>query len=143
MITHFTLQEFFIHRSSSTVLQALSQPSISSNIHACMSLCEDIREHINAPIIINSCYRDKGSNSFTPGASKTSQHLTASAVDIRTSDMNKLYDFFDTLTESLAFGMNIGQVIFYDSFVHVGLSQAFGEPNRPFSIIYDPSYYNN
>lgn len=143
MITHFTLQEFFIHRSSSTVLQALSDPTISSNIHACMSLCEDIREHINAPIIINSCYRDKRSNTSTPGSSKTSQHLTASAVDIRTSDLNKLYDFFESLNDASAFIMNIGQVIFYDSFVHVGLSQAFSEPDRPFSIIYDPSYYNN
>ncbi|TEX99111.1 D-Ala-D-Ala carboxypeptidase family metallohydrolase [Campylobacter sp. US33a] len=56
------------------------------------TLCE-IREHYNAPIIINSAYRCKEHNEKVGGA-KNSQHSIGSAVDftvkgIKTSDLHQ------------------------------------------------------
>jgi len=52
------------------------------NVQELMNNLDVLREHLGFPIIINSAYRSPEYNKSVGGA-KNSQHLTASAADIR------------------------------------------------------------
>lgn len=119
---HFTLAEM---TTTSTGLP--NEPSadvIVSLAHTCEVL-ELIREAIGGhPIIINSGYRCPDVNKAV-GGSKTSQHLSGRAADIRSPDQTPrtIWKTVQTLHDD-GWIPELDQVILYESrgFVHVGLA---------------------
>ena len=73
---HFKIEEF--HCNDGTPVPE----EFYENVQELMTNLEIIREHFGYPIKINSGYRTPGYNKKIGGATK-SQHLTASAADIR------------------------------------------------------------
>ncbi len=84
-------------------------------------LCE-IREHYNAPIIINSGYRCAEHNAKVGGA-KTSQHTVGSAADfvvkgVKTNDLHRyVLEKYDN--EPLGIAIKHNKTNEYAGFVHI------------------------
>ncbi|CAM4029755.1 YcbK family protein [Campylobacter armoricus] len=84
-------------------------------------LCQ-IREHFNAPVIINSAYRCASHNAKVGGAAK-SQHTLGSAVDfivkgVKTEEVHQyVLDSFGELALGIAIKHNFNNA--YAGFVHV------------------------
>lgn len=109
---------------------------------------DKIYEHFGGKIFVSSAYRSPTVNSNTPGASKTSQHMTGQALDIKlTSGNNK--KLFCYIRDNLLFDQLIWE--FGDKrnprWVHVSyktsgnrklITQAFGTPGSS-----HVSYLNN
>lgn len=117
---HFSFNEFFIHCTTQERLLAIQKPDVVSNLLKLVNILEHVRDDltniawVDVPIYINSCYRDKSHNA-REGGSPTSQHLNASAVDIRCSRMDDLYHILKEHYRPF------GQLIRYDSFIHYSL----------------------
>lgn len=80
------------------------------NVHAMAKLLQKIRDVYGYPIKITSCYRCKKLNTIVNG-SKTSDHLTASAADIKCSDNKKLWNIILKLRDEgkIQFGQLINE----------------------------------
>lgn len=133
MNSHFSIKELLKHCSDSERQRLFSDASLSRNLVSLMSALEGIRDVLGKPITVNSSYRDAAHNKRVGGV-PSSQHLTCSAADITCTDLEELVCAirgFQDVYEQL------GQVIVYDTFVHVGLSRACSEPTRVYSIRYN------
>lgn len=76
-----------------------------------------LRDYLKKPIVINSAYRTPQYNRSIGGATK-SQHLTASAADIRVAGMTSK-QIYDTILTLISLGkMHNGGVGLYNTFVH-------------------------
>lgn len=80
-----------------------------------VAILEDVRNHFNAPVIINSAYRTPEWNSRVGGA-KNSYHIKGMAADIRVKDHSTR-----EVAKYIAYELmpNWGGVIRYTNFVHV------------------------
>lgn len=76
-----------------------------------------LRDYVKKPIVINSAYRSPKYNKKIGGAVK-SQHLTASAADIRIPGMTPK-QVYDSILTLISLGkMHNGGVGLYNTFVH-------------------------
>lgn len=120
MKPYFTLYELFASNSQSEVLTVINDKNLSNNFVSILFILQELRDICGIPIVVNSLYRNMRHNEKV-GGSSTSQHLTASAVDIRPLD-----GAVDNLLKAIEVvhlkGFPVGQVIRYDNFVHIGLS---------------------
>lgn len=81
---------------------------------------QDIRDLINAPLIITSGYRCPELNERI-GGSKTSAHMKGFAADIRSHSFGTPYQLADAIINS---PIQFDQLILeFDSWVHFGLNQ--------------------
>lgn len=88
-----------------------------ANVQLLAKNLQVLRDHIGVPIIINSCYRPPDYNAKIGGA-KSSQHLTASAADIRTRSHTpkQLHKIIEQLIKEGK--MKQGGLGLYPTFVH-------------------------
>lgn len=90
---NFTLEE--LQRSATAIRKGINNniPAdlMMNTIKLCEKVLQPIRDYWGKPIIVTSCYRCEQLNKLVGGA-KYSQHLQASAADIRTVE--------DTLEEN-------------------------------------------
>jgi len=88
-----------------------------ANLKKLVENLQVLRDYIGKPIIVNSGYRTISYNKKIGGASK-SQHLTATAADIRVPGMtaDKLYRVIDNLIKQGK--MHNGGLGWYRSFCH-------------------------
>ena len=73
---------------------------IANLVAICTKILEPLREYMQQPIYINSAYRSESLNKILHSSSPSSQHLNASAVDIRITtveQMNKMVGFIKTI----------------------------------------------
>lgn len=110
-----------------------SSPELSRNLIRLAVVLEGIRAHLGQPIMVNSSYRDKAHNKRV-GGYPSSQHLTASAADIRAHSLESLVTAIKEFQEDTG---ELGQVIIYSTFVHVGLADCCSEPYRSFKLWYN------
>lgn len=121
---YFSIYEFFPFCDNEEIIKALIRKDVSYNIYKFVPILSLIRGELGLPIHINSGFRSVEHNEKLQGSSSTSQHLTASAVDIKCSDMSALYKLIRD------FDYHFGQIILYDKFIHIGLKDCYGEPHR-------------
>lgn len=105
---HFKINEF---RCKDGTEEFLYAPEL-------FCILEQIREHFNAPICINSGYRTPEWNR-TVGGAKNSYHCKGMAADIRVKGYTakEIAKYADELME------NYGGVICYTNFVHVDVRE--------------------
>lgn len=82
-----------------------------------MRILEDIREHFNKPVIINSGYRTPEWNTKVGGA-KNSYHMKGMAADIVVKGVNP-----KQVAEYASVIMQNGGVIRYTNFVHIDVRE--------------------
>ena len=104
---HFSLQEML--RSDLAIKYGIkNEPKtqeeavqvIANLVAICTKILEPLREYMQQPIYINSAYRSESLNKILHSSSPSSQHLNASAVDIRITtveQMNKMVGFIKTI----------------------------------------------
>lgn len=114
---NFTLDEFL--RSATAEEEKIYDQytipiSVLKNIYALTThVLQPLRDALGA-VIITSGYRCKALNARVDGT-KTSQHLTGEAADIRVKDMKQAIYILQYLP--------FDQVIVYDTFIHVSYSE--------------------
>lgn len=120
---HFSLREL-THSNTAQAKGIRQCPPIGSemdNLKALAERLEQIRALIGAPIIISSGFRSAAVNAAV-GGSKTSDHMTGHAADIRAEGITprKLYT---TLKKAMEEGeLVLDQLIGYKHHVHVSAS---------------------
>lgn len=119
---HFTLSEFFTGCSVLERSLAVSKSDIVSNIFQLGILLTHIREEFPYPIKITSCYRDSGHNASV-GGTRTSQHLTGSAVDFKIDFPPYCFDDLDHVVYWIRHYLVFGQLVQYDTFLHLSLTR--------------------
>jgi len=90
---------------------------------------EPLRVHVNEPIHINSFFRSVALNK-TIGGSKTSQHCTGEAVDIKGSNGITNKQLFDYIKENLEFDQLIWEYGTDNEPYWVHVSYTTAKPNR-------------
>lgn len=79
-------------------------------------ILDPLRRHLKRPVNISSGFRSPAVNKAV-GGSKTSRHLTGEAVDIKVNGVSP-----EAVAATIvALGLPYDQVIWYDSWVHVGI----------------------
>lgn len=92
-------------------------PQYHRNMYELAKNLQVLRDKLGKPIIINSAYRTPQHNKKIGGVSN-SQHLTASASDIRVAGMTSK-EVHDTILQLIKEGkMHNGGLGLYNSFVH-------------------------
>lgn len=97
--------------------------SVLANIKLVAVNLQVLRNHVGAPITINSAYRCKSYNSVV-GGSKTSQHILGKASDIVIKGMSpdEVYDTVQELRRNpLLKGVAFQGLGRYNTFTHVDL----------------------
>lgn len=123
---HFSLSEFFAGCSPQEIHEALKSSIVVDNLIYWSAFLDNLRKDISSinmkdtPIYINSCYRDKYHNARCKDSSPTSQHLEAGAVDICTCSHADI----DNIIYAIKKYYPYGQLIIYDTFVHVSRIRA-------------------
>lgn len=111
---YFKLFEFFPNCSLPEKIQVLESSVMSSKLVKLFTILNELRDKLGMPIRINSGFRDIKHNSLVIGSSPTSQHLVMEALDITCPDN-------DRLLEIISNSNYFGQVIVYNTFIHVAL----------------------
>lgn len=132
MNAYFSISELLASCSSTERQKLVESTSLSRNLVLLIHALEGIRSILGEPIMVNSSYRDVAHNKAVGGV-PSSQHITASAADIRARSLTKLVEAIKSYQSASG---TLGQVIVYDTFVHVALSSACMEKTRPFSLTY-------
>ena len=97
-----------------------------SNLRRLAYMLQELRNMFDAPIFINSGFRNKELNQAV-GSSSSSQHLKACAADIRVSG----YTPREAVRKIVDSGISYDQVICeYDSWVHISVPNEAGEEPR-------------
>ncbi len=93
-----------------------------------------VREHLDKPVIVTSGYRSPAVNAAI-GGSKTSDHMTGWAADIKSPGFGTAKDVWQAIRES---GILFDQLILErNSWTHIG----FGPRNRGEVLVYDGKTY--
>ena len=87
---HFSLSEILSKNNRHELFDLLNKPYIINNMESLLLILDILRDSLDAPIFINSFYRDPDHNKRVGGV-KTSKHLVGAAVDITSSDFPSLY----------------------------------------------------
>lgn len=132
MKSYFSLSELLSKCSDSERQGLYKSPSLSRNLSLLSETLQGIRELLGMPLVVNSSYRDERHNKAAGGV-RNSQHLTASAADISCKSLGQL---LKAIKEYQAKTQRLGQVIVYDSFIHVALADACNEEHRAFQVMF-------
>ena len=104
-----------------------------SNLRRLAYMLQELRNMFDAPIFINSGFRNKELNQAV-GSSSSSQHLKACAADIRVSG----YTPREAVRKIIDSGISYDQVICeYDSWVHISVPNEAGEEPRKNALTID------
>jgi uncharacterized protein YcbK (DUF882 family) len=104
-----------------------------SNLRRLAYMLQELRNMFDAPIFINSGFRNKELNQAV-GSSSSSQHLKACAADIRVSG----YTPREAVRKIRDSGISYDQVICeYDSWVHISVPNEAGKEPRKNALIID------
>jgi zinc D-Ala-D-Ala carboxypeptidase len=104
-----------------------------SNLRRLAYMLQELRNMFDAPIFINSGFRNKELNQAV-GSSSSSQHLKACAADIRVSG----YTPREAVRKIIDSGISYDQVICeYDSWVHISVPNEAGKEPRKNALIID------
>lgn len=105
------------------IVECLEDKQKSRNLIKMYVALQKLRDVFGFPILINSGYRSQKHNEYVHGA-KNSQHLSASACDIRPNDPKLFPILLHAIKKVAPFNL-FGQVIVYSKrgFVHVALPQ--------------------
>lgn len=87
---HFSLSEILSKNNRHELFDLLNDPYIIENMESLLCILDSLRDAFDAPIFINSFYRDSEHNQLVGGVI-TSKHLVGAAVDISATDFSKLY----------------------------------------------------
>lgn len=121
-LTYFNIRDVFVHCSSTDIVECIRKNYIKDLVYLLLIL-DSFRSYIETPIRITSGFRNKERNDLLPNSSSTSQHLIGQAIDFQPVD----YPFATFVTLFLDYIKNsfynedIGQVIIYQSFIHISL----------------------
>lgn len=120
---YFSCKEFFPNCNILEISDCIVN-GYFDNLLCLFMVLDGFREFINFPIRVTSSYRDSVHNKRV-GGSSTSDHLTASAVDIVVSDLpfDSVSLLFKEFTEMSALSRFLGQVIIYKrkKIIHIAL----------------------
>jgi zinc D-Ala-D-Ala carboxypeptidase len=104
-----------------------------SNLRRLAYMLQELRNMFDAPIFINSGFRNKELNQAV-GSSSSSQHLKACAADIRVSG----YTPREAVRKIIDSGISYDQVICeYDSWVHISVPNEAGKEPRKNALVID------
>tara|TARA_R100000988_G_scaffold49735_1_gene24293 strand:+ start:620 stop:1048 length:429 start_codon:yes stop_codon:yes gene_type:complete len=104
-----------------------------SNLRRLAYMLQELRNMFDAPIFINSGFRNKELNQAV-GSSSSSQHLKACAADIRVSG----YTPREAVRKIIDSGISYDQVICeYDSWVHISVPSEVGVKARKNALTID------
>tara|TARA_R100000995_G_scaffold65050_1_gene34107 strand:- start:1297 stop:1731 length:435 start_codon:yes stop_codon:yes gene_type:complete len=104
-----------------------------SNLRRLAYMLQELRDMFDAPIFINSGFRNKELNQAV-GSSSSSQHLKACAADIRVSG----YTPREAVRKIIDSGISYDQVICeYDSWVHISVPSEVGVKARKNALTID------
>ena len=104
-----------------------------SNLRRLAYMLQELRNMFDAPIFINSGFRNKELNQAV-GSSSSSQHLKACAADIRVSG----YTPREAVRKIVDSGISYDQVICeYDSWVHISVPNEAGKEPRKNALTID------
>lgn len=138
---HFTIKEL-CKSAKGEKLGIKNEPTaeiIANMEYLCDKLLDPLREALNQPLYVSSCYRCEQLNNWV-GGSKTSAHRYAMAADLYVNGNNRI--IYDTLLKS---GLPYDQVILEygkpddPQWVHIGLSRVC---NRKQRMYYDGKQYH-
>lgn len=132
MKSYFSISEL-LNKCSDQERQGLyKSAALSRNLSLLSETLQGIRELLGMPLVVNSSYRDEQHNKAAGGV-RNSQHLSASAADITCKSLGQL---LKAIKEYQAKTQRLGQVIVYDSFIHVALAEACNEEKRAYQVYY-------
>ncbi|MDD6896786.1 MAG: D-Ala-D-Ala carboxypeptidase family metallohydrolase [Bacteroidales bacterium] len=101
---HFTLDE--MQRSTTADLHHVTNVAPPEAVDCLRQLClevlEPLRQHLQAPVIINSGYRCPRLNTLVKGA-RNSQHMLGQAADIRTESARQAIEMMHFIMDNCRF----------------------------------------
>lgn len=118
---NFRLNEAFPCCSDVEIARAIKN-GYGDSLLLLLSFLQLFRDYVEVPIIITSGYRNLEHNKSVKGSS-TSQHMIGQALDFKSPCMPAitLQMEFKEFVEKTPFRKYLGQVIFYDTFIHMAL----------------------
>lgn len=133
MFKYFSVKELVVNNTASEIKEAFNNGSMDCLL-VLLQILDNFREFLGSPITITSAYRDRFHNESC-GGSPTSQHMLGEAIDFK-CEFVKQSQLVDSLKEFLkksAFKNFLGQIIIYNSFIHIALRT----PKHSYLTIYD------
>ena len=130
---YFSWSEFEGGRAAAKVGGITVAPEHMPAVRAlCANVLDPTREALGGPVDITSGYRTPQTNALI-GGSKTSQHMTGEAADIKGKDARRRRVSAEALARIIvAHAHDFDQVIWYDAARggHVHVSYTTARPNR-------------
>tara|TARA_Y100001972_G_scaffold32_1_gene45 strand:+ start:40 stop:474 length:435 start_codon:yes stop_codon:yes gene_type:complete len=103
------------------------------NLRRLAELLQQVRDHFQTPIFINSGFRCKALNDAV-GSRDTSQHLKACAADIRISGVSPREGVQRIIDAKIPYDQIICE---YDSWIHISVSNDPSDPPRQNALTID------
>jgi zinc D-Ala-D-Ala carboxypeptidase len=103
------------------------------NLRRLAELLQQVRDHFQTPIFINSGFRCKALNDAV-GSRDTSQHLKACAADIRISGVSPKEGVQRIIDAKIPYDQIICE---YDSWIHISVSNDPSDPPRQNALTID------
>lgn len=118
---YFSVKELFTHCANYEIVDCIKYHYIDSVLLLGVVL-DSFRDFLGYPIVVTSSYRDIEHNKRVGGVS-TSQHLVGQAIDFTCYKIppKQMIKEFKNFCQSSPLANYLGQVIFYNSFIHIGL----------------------
>ena len=103
------------------------------NLRRLAELLQQVRDHFNAPVFINSGFRCKALNDAV-GSKDTSQHLLGCAADLRISGISPRQGVQAIIKSGIPFDQIICE---FDSWIHISVSNDPKDPPRQNALTID------
>lgn len=118
---YFDVKELFKNCSDTEILDCISTNSFD-NLLVLLQVLDGLRSHLGVPIIITSSFRDFFHNKRVGGV-PNSQHLLGQAIDFYCNGLLpfSVFPMIKEFFEKSALKRFVGQVLVYDSYIHIGL----------------------
>tara|TARA_R100000234_G_scaffold118835_1_gene100214 strand:+ start:254 stop:691 length:438 start_codon:yes stop_codon:yes gene_type:complete len=104
------------------------------NLRRLAELLQQVRDHFNAPVFINSGFRNNALNQAVGSTSKNSQHLMGCAADIRISGISPRQGVQAIQKSGILFDQIICE---FDSWIHISVSNDPKDPPRQNALTID------